>query len=792
MNMNKVAVILFFAFLPFLAFTQVAEIKGTLIDAISREPISDATIILQPSNLYAVSDNNGSWQMIADPGLYNITISHISYKDKILYEKRIRIAQDNFISQSLFPSDQALEEITISSAKVKRSAENGTNIKTIEIDEIQRMPGAVMDISKVIKNFPGVAPRVSFGYNIIVRGGGSFENKFFLDGIEIPAITHFNVQGLAGGPNGSINTDLISRATFKSGSFPVNRSNALSSIMDLEQKTGRRDRVGAKFTLGAAEYGMHVEGPMGKNSSYILSARKSYTEYLLKAFNLPVLPAFTDFQYKHKFWLPNKDHLTIVGLGAFDQYRLNLDGESTDAILYNTGYIPEGDQQSMTFGANYKHFSNNGFYNIVASHTRFRNLAYKYYDNSGNPEDQSLDFNSIENETKFRIENKTYLGKSTFNYGINYDLVDMQLDEYSIFSNQINQVDTLNFNSDINYQKYGLFTSYSIELNKKWNLYLGARMDGNTFGQLMNNPFKQFSPRASIQYVINPRLKATLQAGRYYQLPPSILLAYKEDNKLINQNNLEYIQANQASFGIDYEINKYRQLNIDVFYKKYNQYPFLLRDSVSFANISGEYVSVGNQEATSDSEGRAYGAEFFVQQKLYNNWFGNVSASYIVSQFEDKNGQLVNSSWDNRFFMNLTFGKELKNNWTIGAKWTYSGSSPYTPYDVERSSNVVLWEANRRGVFDYDQLNENRLPAYHTLDFRVDKKWYRNNMTIIAFIDLQNMYNNKFQLIPYLTVVRNQEGENQTLDTDPSRYETQIINSDTGRVLPTIGFSIEL
>ena len=141
--------------------------------------------------------------------------------------------------------------------------------------------------------------------------------------------------------------------------------------------------------------------------------------------------------------------------------------------------------------------------------------------------------------------------------------------------------------------------------------------------------------------------------------------------------------------------------------------------------------------------------------------------------------------------MNLTLGKELKKNWTIGAKFTYAGSNPYTPYDVERSSNIVLWDANRRGVFGFDAINSKRLPAFHSLDVRVDKKWYKINMTIIAFLDLQNLYNNKFELVPYLIVNRNDAGDNIVLDSDPSRYQTEIINSDTGRVLPTIGLSFE-
>ena len=773
-----------------LAIAQTATMEGTIIDGVSREPIKGATVIIDKENVNAISDNDGRWTLEIKPGLYNISVSHVSYKNNIIFEHRVHIAQTNVLDIELVPEGKAMSEVTISADAVSRSAENGNNIKSLEIDEIQRMPGAVQDISKVIKNFPGVSPRVSFGYNIIVRGGGSFENKYYLDGIEIPAITHFSVQGLSGGPNGLINTDLIKRVTFKSGSFPANRGNSLSSVMELEQKAGRRDRFGGKLTLGAAEYGAHIEGPLSKYSSYIFSFRKSYTEYLLKAFDLPVLPAFSDFQYKHKFWLPNNDELTIIGLGAYDKYRLNFDTELTDAILYNTGFIPEGDQNTTVFGANYKHFTDKGTYNFIASHTRFTNFANKFYDNSFEPGDESLIYNSTESETKFQVENKFYYNNASFNYGISYDFVQFDLDQYSIFASE-GGVDTLNIASAIDYQKYGFFASYNRSLSDKWNLFLGARIDGNSFGSRMSNPFQQISPRASIQYIFNSKVSATLQTGIYYQAPPNVLLGYKEEGELINQENLEYIESTQASLGMDYKISANKRINVDFFYKAYDQYPFLLRDSISFANASGEYVTVGNQAANSDSKGRAYGAEFFYQQKLQNDWFSNVSASYVVSEFEDKKGNLVSSAWDNRFFLNMTLGRQLKKNWTLGAKFTYAGANPYTPYNEDVSSNIETWQANRRGIYDFNRLNSEKLPAFHSLDFRVDKKWYKKNATIIAFLDIQNLYSNSFQLIPYLTLQRDEDGEPLIDPTDPTKYALQTINSDTGRVLPTIGFSIE-
>ncbi len=786
----KFTVTLIFCFTAISLFSQLAILEGIILDKVSRNPVDGASINIEGTEKYDISNELGKWSIELEPGLYNIYISHINYEKELIYEKRVYLIQSNSIETSLTPSSQVVD-ITIKEQKLNRSAENGNNIKTLELDEIQRMPGAVMDVSKVIRNFPGVSPRVSFGYNIIVRGGGSFENTFYLDEIEIPAITHFTVQGLSGGPNGLINTDLIERATFRTGSFPVNRGNSLSSVLEMEQKAGRRDRIGTKLTLGAAEYGIHIEGPMTKHSSYIFSARKSYTEFLLKAFDLPVLPAFSDFQYKHKIWLPNKDLITIVGLGAFDRYRLNTDAEASDALLYNVGFIPEGDQNTTVFGVNYKHFTNSGFYTFVLSNTRFNNIADKFYNNSQIEDDRSLKYRSLDNETKLRFENQIFKGSLKLKYGVNFDIVDFDLEQYSIFAGRTGIVDTLDFQSELNYQKYGIFVDYAFDLGSRWNIYTGLRMDANNLGAKMQNPFQQISPRASIQYIITSKLKTTLTGGIYYQNVPNVLLAYKEEDIKVNVDELEFIQSQQISWGIDYEINDATRFNVDVFYKRYDQYPFLLRDSISYANANGEYVSVGNQAANSSSQGRAYGIELYFQQKLRNKWFYNCSASYIVSEFLDINNEYVSSSWDNRTALNLIVGKTFGKNWSIGGKFTYAGSNPYTPYNQVLSSERNVWDANQRGVFDFNKLNSERLPAYHAFDFRIDKKWFLKKSTIIAFLDLQNLYNNQFQLVPYLTPIYLEDGGIQVNENNSSLYDLQLINSDTGRVLPTIGFSIE-
>ncbi|MBC8151132.1 MAG: TonB-dependent receptor, partial [Bacteroidetes bacterium] len=124
-------------------------------------------------------------------------------------------------------------------------------------------------------------------------------------------------------------------------------------------------------------------------------------------------------------------------------------------------------------------------------------------------------------------------------------------------------------------------------------------------------------------------------------------------------------------------------------------------------------------------------------------------------------------------------------------KFRYVGGAPYTPYDVDRSASIDVWDVVQQGVFDWDQLNALRSPASHGLDIRVDKKWYFNEWAINAYIDIQNIYN--FQAVgqPYLDVDRDDSGNPIVDPNNPLSYQISEIENVSGTVLPSIGLMID-
>ena len=268
-------------------------------------------------------------------------------------------------------------------------------------------------------------------------------------------------------------------------------------------------------------------------------------------------------------------------------------------------------------------------------------------------------------------------------------------------------------------------------------------------------------------------------------------MGYRENNTFVNkQNGLKYIQADHYIAGVSVQPNSNLFFSLEGFRKNYADYPFSVNDSVSLANLGADYGVIGNEEVSSVSKGRAYGMELQGRYSAPGKFNFNFSYTLVRSEFEDKAGKLVPSSWDSRHVLVLTSTKKLKRNWQIGARWRYVGGLPYTPWDMDKSSLVEAWNANNGPYYDTDNWNTERFKAFHQLDLRIDKAYYLNKLTAKFYIDIQNFYNFKNENQDIL--VREQDANGAYLTTDGgTRYVLKRVKDESGTVLPTVGVILQ-
>jgi len=724
-------------------------------------------------------------------GLCNIRVSSPDGSfTTVLHEQTLNAVKPLELRIEVERPYQVLEEVAISAEAFKTTEETPLSIKNINWSEMQRMPGATLDISKAIQSFPGVLPKSSFGYNISIRGGASSENAYRMDGIDLPTINHFSIQGASGGAVSLLNMDFIQGAALYSGAFPSSMSNVLSGALDLDLRQARSDRPGIRMTLGATDVGATIELPLTGRSGVMVSARNSFSQHYFKLFNIPVLPTYQDAQFKYYTRIGDHADLTILGVGGWDSYRVYTEGRGSDALLYNVGYIPEGEQSTEVLGARYRKFVPNGLQTLVVSHDRITNDADKYVGNTRQESDRQLRYRSYEDRTRLRYERVWDGEQAKLTLGGSLEAVGVGVDMWALKGHTAG-VDTTNLQSDLSYVQGGLFAAYARHsANKRSTLNLGLRMDAANFNLNMVNPLAQLSPRASYKYQLTSHWTANSHVGRYQQMPAGILLAA---NRATNHGRFtRFTTTDHLGTGVEYQNGKTYRVSMEVYTKRYRNAPFLVNDQIAYANAIGAYVAVGDQPSIPNAQGRARGFELFLQQKLKGQYWWMGAYNYGISEFQTASGDWAPSVWDSRHTLSLTTGKVWGKGWLWGLKWRYSSGTPYTPFNESASALVTNWDVLQRGVFDYAQVNSQRLDAFTQLDFRLDKTYSHKGWSLSWFLDLQNLASGDIPLMPYLTVVRDPDTKAPLLDpNDPTRYQMQLLRSDTGRTLPTIGMILE-
>lgn len=775
------------------AFAQApsARLNGQVVDKLSNQPVPFAPVRITGTTIGTTTDDQGRFEFRGlTPGIYNLEVSSVGYEKAAVFEIDVSSTRTRPVRIELIARSTELEEVTVRPDPFVKLEEAPVSVFNVGEVEIKRNPGANRDISKALQSLPGVAATASFRNDLIIRGGSSNENRFYLDGIEVPNINHFATQGATGGPVGMINVDFIREVDFYSSAFPAARGNTLSSVLDFKLKEGRAERLGYTLTLGASDLAATVDGPLSDRVNFIASWRRSYLQFLFKAIGLPFLPTYDDFLVKTKWKIDERNEITFLGLGADDRVRLNLEQDETDLQQYLLNNLPVNTQWNYTMGAVYRRYRTNGYSLFALSRNQLQNDAEKFQDNDASSENNRLlDYSSRETENKFRYEQVERIGSQKLTFGMNLESAEYRNRTFS----RVPYVGEVRYQSDITFYKAALFAQWSISaLREDLTLSAGFRLDANTFNDRMLQPLDQFSPRLALSYRLSERFRFNANTGRYFQLPAYTILGFRDNaGTLVNRSDARYIRCDHVVAGFEFTSPSFVRITLEGFYKNYSQYPFNLRDSISIANQGSDFGTVGTAPVRFDNRGRSYGIEFMVQQKLFKKVFGILAYTFLRSEFEGLDGTYLPSSWDFRHVVSLTGGKYFPKNWQVGFRFRFNSGTPYTPFDVAASVERSNFDITGQGIPDRTAINASRTDAFHQLDLRIDKKYYYKKWSFNFFLDVQNVYNQVTEFAPYVSVQRNADGQPIQDPNNPDAYLPLLIPNEAGSLIPSIGIVAE-
>ena len=777
--------------ISFLLAQPVHQVKGTVIDKSNRQPLEFINVMIVGLNKGGVTNAEGKFSIgQVPPGIYRLQASAIGYKT-VTTPEYILSTRDLHIQIEMEENQTELEGVTVTASPFRRDIESPVSLRIIGLQEIEKSPGANRDISRIVQSYPGVTfSPIGYRNDLIVRGGSPSENRFYLDGVEIPNINHFSTQGASGGPVGILNADLIREVNFYTGAFPTDKGNALSSVLDFKLRDGDMERNSLKATLGASEVSLASNGHLGKKTSYLVSVRQSYLQFLFDMLGLPFLPTFTDAQFKLKTRFDARNELTVLGLGGIDKMKLNTKANNEDNE-YILSYLPKIQQETFTLGAVYRHYAGAHVQSVVASHSYLNNRNTKYQQNDeSDPDHLMLRLRSTEQNTQLRLENSSSFRNWKVTVGTSLD--------YSQYSNTTFQkvytdhAQTFDYHTYLGIMRWGLFGTVNYtSIDERFTASLGLRADANNYSAAMKDLSDQLSPRLSLSYQLTEHWSLSGNAGLYYQLPPYTALGFKNNKGLYaNKYALRYMQVSQGSVGLNWRKGDTFEVSVEGFYKDYDKIPLSVADGIPLTCKGNDYGVIGNELLTSTAQGRSYGAELLLKWLVAKKL--NLASSFTLFKSEyrtDKESEYIASAWDNRFIFNLRGTYNLPRHWSVGMKVSCIGGAPYTPYNADKSSLVTAWNAQGKPYYDYTRYNEERLPAFTQVDIRIDKTFYLKRCMLGFYIDLQNIAGSKLKQADVLMstgVIKNPDAP-----IAEQRYVMKSLKQESGTLLPTLGITFE-
>jgi len=733
-------------------------IYGKVYDASTKQAIPFANVIVIGTNNGAATDENGYFKITDLPvNTYQVRASVVGFNPQTKTDVVVQTSKPAEIYFELVPQAIELQGVTVTSDYFRKDPLEVNSIRSFSYEEIRRSPGGFEDVIRALSVLPGVAQADGGRNDLIIRGGAPSENLYLIDGIEVPNINHFGTQGATGGPLSYVNLDFVRETSFSTGGFSALYGDKLSSVLDIKLRDGREDRFGGKATISASQFGLNLEGPITEKSNFIFSARRSYLDFIFKAADFSFVPEYYDVLLKADFNPHSQDAFSFLFISAFDNVKFFND---TPEQQVDNSRILGTDQIQYVAGFTYRHLFTDGFLNIA--------LSRNYVDYDSRQQDSLLNpiftNKSKEEENTLRADLVFKLSKSSeLNIGGTAKLIEADYD--ILFPTFVTTFgDTLpitDLTTSNNYTKFGIYTNYNTVLFNRLTTNLGIRSE--IFTALNNKVY--FSPRLSLSYALTDLTNINFSTGVYHQSPSYIWLEAFESN-----HDLKMIQVNQYVLGFDQRISADALLKVEAFYKDYDNYPtstvrpylVLANTGAGFSGSDDNFASFGLEPLVDAGFGKARGIELSVQKKLSDiPYYGIFSFTYSQADYTSLDGIERPGSYDQNWLLSISGGYKFNEFWEFSSKFRFASGKPYTPFNDDGTQNVA----------DY---NTHRLKSSHSLDVRVDKRWYFTGWTLITYIDIQNIYNQE-----------NQSGvrwDPQTMSVDES--------SSIG-ILPTIGVSAE-
>jgi hypothetical protein len=740
------------------------------------EVLINAKVFDANSGLGCLTNNFGFYSLTLPGGEIQLTAAESGYSSQTA---RLTLQSDTSIDFSL--AWYEVDEVQIVAEEVRHiQSQTEMSTNTIPVDQIKSMPALLgeVDVIKAVEMLPGVQSGSEGTTGLYVRGGGPDQNLILLDDVPLYYVSHL------GGFFSVFNADAISTVKLTKGGFPARYGGRLSSVLDIRMKDGNKEKIKAEGSPGLISGKLSLDGPIGKKTTFLVSARRTWIDLLMRPISAVAFRAneaasgsvgyqFYDLNGKIAHTFSDKDRLYLSYYGGDDAFGAN--------VTFREGDKREGDfweekiKSNLRWGnrlaaLRWNHIWNPKlFSNLTATYTNYRfrtqfeyGLQEQVEHDSIEQSDATMKYQSGVRDFGLKLDFEYYPSPShslRFGAGITrHRFVPGQLG-YRV-EDMFSNIDTTLAEQLATTWEGRIYAEDEIRLGERFSANIGAHL-----AYYKENNIEYLSPqlRLAARYQLHPKLSikgSFVQMSQFLHLLTNSGIGLPIDLWVPATDEVGPQHSTQLAAGFAASLweDKF-ELTVEGYYKEMTGLIEYKEGQSFFVGATGS--ADWQSQVETGGTGEAYGLEVFLQKKRgrTTGWIG-YTLSWNNRTFENLNGGITFPyRYDRRHDVSLVVSHKLSKKITLGANWIFgtgnaitlpNGGFGYTDVMGNRSwANNPEWGPFTRlfsganeGVALYENgRNGFRMEAYHRMDvsisFHKKKRWGERTWTISAY----NTYN---------------------------------------------------
>ena len=704
--------------------SKTATLSGVVTSIESGKPMNGAIVLEKVNYSQVATDQNGNYKLVLPKGRHTIWVQNIGGFQE---QRQIDLKGDGVLNMSIEETILSLDEVVVSSGALSNVNKLDMGVQSISIAEVKRLPAVMgeVDVLKGILIMPGVntVGEATSGFN--VRGGAADQNLILYGNSTIFNPTH------AFGFFSAFNSDMVNGVELYKGSIPVNYGGRLSSVLQVDPKFGKNDKIGGSGGIGILTSRLSMEGPIGEKTTFTLGGRTTYSDWALD-----LLDDEADL---------NDSKITFYDINANIQHNLNERN-----TLELTAYLSQDDfrfdpdttysYQNLNVALGWKHYFNDELEGRFSAGTDNYEFGIVGIENPLNSFEFSFDVHQLflKADFEYRKSEKHIINFGV--HGIQYSLnpgrnqpygsesivIDKELDEENAREVSVYLGDEFIVSEKLSVSYGGRYMLYQMLGPMTVNQYVdGAPItDSNLIGEQLYKSGETVKTyhgpefRVAARYTLDNR--SSVKAGFNTMRQNIHLLSNTSsisptDSWKLSDSYIKPQTGGQGSVGYYRNLAKNQlEFSTEVYYR----YMTNLLDYRSGANI---ILNENIEQDVLNSKGKAYGVEVLLK-KSTGSLKGSLAYTYSRSLMKTSDepsiekindGNFYSSNFDQPHHLVVFANYELSKRVNTTLNVNYSTGRPVTlpisKFDYAGSERVY-----------FSDRNAYRIPDYFRMDFSVN------------------------------------------------------------------------